>query len=294
MAERVAAAPQLQASKPSPSPRISFPTFPGSLSDPLPSAFFPASLGYAMTSPSSLSPALREFVEHPGPASLMLRSAPGTARDRVVEKLFAAFRGTCFFLSPPSPRGLSAPPGGARVLVVDQSLPPTTLDQAARTRAAWARLVRGGLPEYAESDFLWLPGALQEVWSRLDGSGPPALVVLDGWDRWVEAYLGLPSPPTPGFPDRASLERDLVRRMAQLPVHLVFLVEPSGSEALEFLVNTVVALGATPQEDRLLRLRSASSHRPRTPPSSGPGRAPRGPELTHPGSGPGQVFGASH
>lgn len=285
MAERVAAAPHLRAYKPSPSPRISFPSFPGGLPGPLPPSFFPGSLGVAMSSAPSLSPSLRQFLEHPGPLSLMLRSAPGPARNRVVRELFASFRGAGFLLSRSRPQDNLAGTDRSDVFIVEQSLPPATLDQAARTRSAWARVVRRGLTDYGEAGFLWLPGALQEVWSRLDDPGQRTLVVLDGWDRWVEEYLGSASPLIPGFPDRAALELDLVRRMGRFPVHLVFLVERNGSEALEFLVNTVVALGDTPQEDHLLRWKSASPHSPRAMPTSGHDHAPRGPELTPPGYG---------
>lgn len=290
MEEGIAAAPQLRSPKPTPSPRISFPALPGGPRGSYPPDPLPGSFGLVMTSAPDLTPSLREFLDHPGPISLMLRGPPGPSRDRAAQELLDSFRGTRFLLSRTASQVEARSTVHSDVSVVEQSLPPTTLDQAARVRAAWARVVRGGLRDYGEADFLWLPGALQEVWSRLREDGQPSLVVLDGWDRWVEEYLGSAPQPTPGFPDRASLEADLVRRMARLPVHLVFVVEGNGSEGLEFLVNAVVSLGESPQGDRLVRWKSRSPRGPRPGPSSTSHHVANGTGPAHPGLASGPAF----
>lgn len=212
-----------------------------------------------MSEPLALPGALRQLLERPGPFAMVLHLPPEADLERLGQALVASFPGRSVLLGWEEGEG-SAPFVATRV---GSSLPPTSLDQAARIRNAWGRLVRGPLSGQEElSDFLWLPGALQEAWSRLGPDPEPAMLVVRHWERWMKEYLGDPHQPLPGMPDHDRLLLLLLRQMARRAAHLVFLEDTDGGGSLEDAVDAVVSLGSDLSSGRLERLQRRSASRP--------------------------------
>lgn len=95
----------------------------------------------------------------------------------------------------------------------------------------------------------WLPPKLQELWRSLHPD-QPTLVAIDSWDSLVETYLGPPASSTERLPDRAEIERILVRSMGLVNAHIMLVVERNHDSQLDYLVDGIVNMDTAMQDGR--------------------------------------------
>ncbi|HTT14611.1 MAG TPA: gas vesicle protein GvpD P-loop domain-containing protein [Thermoplasmata archaeon] len=207
-----------------------------------------------------LPPEVREFLDLPGPQTLLVRGPPGSGKTTFGLALLEAFKGDRVLLitSRVSEGELVREfpwlgNGGRSIQIVDTSLQTETIREAAKMiERSREHLIGAESAEGREAtSFLWLPPPVQDAWSRLD-PGRRALVVIDSWDALIEQYLGSAANGH-GSPDRAEIERLLLRRMAQSPAHVVFILEREEQTALDYLVNGVLVARREMGEERLQR-----------------------------------------
>jgi len=143
--------------------------------------------------------------------------------------------------------------GGSTIQIVDTTTLEANVRDAARAAAAQQQVVEGtgpGARDFAE--FLWLPPPVQEAWSRLSPDSP-SIVVIDSWDALVEQYMGGTGPRSDEMPDRAEVERILLRQLGKSRAHVVIVLERRDETQLDYLVNGVVVTERTMGNDRLER-----------------------------------------
>jgi hypothetical protein len=195
---------------------------------------------------------LARFLSLPGPQSLLIRGLPGTGKTSLAISLLQGFQGSRFLITGrvgPSEVARSFPEiasregGGLRI--VDGSSLADSLERASELVKHLREMVRH--PDRDPStQALWLPEAVQEVWSELTPGGP-SMVVIDPWDALIERYLGTSPEPRAQPPTREAVERVLLWLFAQAPAHLVLLAERQEATHLDYLVNGVgvTSLGRT-------------------------------------------------
>jgi KaiC/GvpD/RAD55 family RecA-like ATPase len=216
-----------------------------------------------------LPPEVREFLDLPGPQTLLVRGPPGSGKTTFGLALLEAFKGDKLLLvtSRVSHEELVREfpwlgrDGGRSIQILDTALTTETVRETAHALAAARENLLGGDGQDARDaqSFLWLPSVLQDAWSRLDPDRR-ALVVIDSWDALVEQYLGA-SNGHGGEPDRGEIERMLLRRVAQTPAHVVFILEREEQTALDYLVNGVLVARRETGEERLQRWLTVSKLR---------------------------------
>jgi hypothetical protein len=195
---------------------------------------------------------LFQYLARPPPQSLLIRGEPGTGKTTFALGLLEQFPGRRFLVSTRvSPIELKAEfrwlDTGTGIHLIDAVRTPGDVRGAYRALGRVSELVAGTDHEPVARS-LWLPPAIQEVWSQADSSAP-SMVVVDSWDALVERYLGPPSH-LEGMPDRAEIERLLLDQMGQGPVYTVLVTERAEISQLDYLVNAVVE---TRSEDHVSR-----------------------------------------
>jgi len=212
-------------------------------------------------SPPKIPRELVEFLELPGPQPLLVRGPPGSGKSTLALALLEAFSGEKFLVTTRVPDrelrrefpGLSRA-GGNGITVVDATRAGDGVHDVARALAGTRShlLAEGGAGGKELGEFLWLPGPIQDVWASARPDRP-MMVVVDSWDALVESYMGGPADPGLPVPDRAEIERVLLRRMSQAPIHLVLLLESRAESQLDYLMNAVVETDLVAVEGRLER-----------------------------------------
>ncbi len=204
---------------------------------------------------------LQEFLNLPGPQTLLVRGPPGAGKTTLSLALLEAFKGSKILVTsrvPDRELGREFPwlgnNGGRSIQIIDTSDMQVTAHDISRTlrQRRETMLEVRGTEDRDAARFAWLPDPIQEAWSRLS-EDRPCLVVIDSWDALVESYLGGEPSTREPVPDRGQIERLLIRQMAKAPAHLVFVLEREDQTALDYLVNGVVVTRRETSDQRLTR-----------------------------------------
>ena len=203
---------------------------------------------------------LREFLSLPGPQSLLVRGPPGSGKTTLSLALLEAANGRRVLLTSrvsqsELQRGFPwlGENGGARINIVDTSNLDATIRDVGRSMAESSRLVDDSSAMSRElSEFLWLPSPVQEAWSQLPPDSP-SIVVIDSWDALIEQYTGGIGANNPELPDRAEVERMLLRHLGRGRSHVVIVLERREESQLDYLVNGVVVTQREMVNERLER-----------------------------------------
>jgi KaiC/GvpD/RAD55 family RecA-like ATPase len=203
---------------------------------------------------------LREFLSLPGPQSLLVRGPPGSGKTTLCLAMLEAAPGHKILLTSRVSqaelnRGFPwlGENGGARIQVVDTSNMDATIVDVGRSLASARHVVdeRGAQGRELE-EFLWLPTAVQEAWSRLPPDSP-SIIIIDSWDALVEQYLGGVGGKGPDLPDRHEVERILLRQLGRGRAHVIIVLERREESQLDYLVNGVLVTQREMVNDRLER-----------------------------------------
>jgi KaiC/GvpD/RAD55 family RecA-like ATPase len=205
---------------------------------------------------------LTDFLALPGPQSLLVRGPPGSGKSTLCLALLEAAAGhRVLVTSRVSHADLArafpwlGDDGAAHTIqIVDTSQSEERLRDVGMSMARRHELLDTGSPDSkAAAEFLWLPSAVQEAWSRLPENAP-AIVVIDSWDALVEQYLGGTSgTPAVDLPDRGEVERILLRALCRSRAHVVIVLERREESQLDYLVNGVIVTQREVSNDRMER-----------------------------------------
>lgn len=203
---------------------------------------------------------LRQFLDLPGPQSLLLRGPPGSGKSTMGLAILEAFAGRKVLVTTRVSRDellrafpwLNSPTVEPAHLIDASDHPGHAVD-AARVAERVSALVKPGTKDSRDlAEFLWLPPALQEAWSRLEEGGR-SIVVVDSWDALIEDYLGRSVSKETPLPDRAEIERLLLQRMQATAAHVVLVLERREETQLDYLVNGTVVTDREIRGERLER-----------------------------------------
>jgi KaiC/GvpD/RAD55 family RecA-like ATPase len=203
---------------------------------------------------------IREFLGLPGPQSLLVRGPPGSGKTTLCLAMLEAAAGARILVTSRVSQGelnrgfpWLGENGGSSIQIVDTTVLEANVRETARAAAAQSAVIDGGGRESREfSEFLWLPPPVQEAWSRLSPDAP-SIVVIDSWDALVEQYMGGAGPRSENLPDRAEVERILLRLLGKSRAHVVIVLERREESQLDYLVNGVVVTERMMGNDRLER-----------------------------------------
>ena len=173
--------------------------------------------------------------------TLLIRGAPGTGKTTLALGLLDSFPGRRVYVTGRVTRdhlGRSFPwlAYQERWEVIDLAEHPSSMGEARRMLDAATSLVAEPRSEELLQG-LWLPGPLQEAWSRI-GPDEEALLVVDPWNSLVAQYLVGAHDANDASADE--LQRILVNLVEASRIHLVLVMEGEEPTPLDYLVDGVV------------------------------------------------------
>ncbi len=203
---------------------------------------------------------LREFLTLPGPQSLLVRGPPGSGKTTLCLALLEAATGHRTLLTSRVSqtelfRGFPwlGENGGSQIQIIDTSGLEMNFHDIAKAKSETRRMVDdAAAPGRELSDFLWLPSPIQEAWAQVPADAP-SIIVIDSWDALIESYMGGVGPKSDDLPDRAEIERIMLRQLAKGRSHVVIVLERREETQLDYLVNGVVVTQRELGNDRLER-----------------------------------------
>jgi len=211
-------------------------------------------MGTAVRLPAELT----DFLQLPGPQSLIVRGPPGSGKTTLGLALLERAAGVKTLVSNrvSSDELIREFPwlgkdGASRIQLVDTT-DAQYEDVPAAKRGASKLLETERTDRNQLTEFFALPSAMQRAWSQLP-SDAPSTVVVDSWDALIENALTHGTTRPDGPTDRASIERTLLRWMGRAPTHLVLVLETDQQSQLDYLVNGVVVTRRELVDDRLER-----------------------------------------
>ncbi len=203
---------------------------------------------------------LQDFINGPGARSLLIRGAPGTGKTILSLAILEHFPRKRILVSSrvPEPELLHQLPELERLMrkgleLIDGSDGGLTVRATARLQGDPIHgLLKADAGRDGVSEFLWLPPALQDAWSRMPLS-EGTIVVIDSWDALIERYLGVPPTSSELLPNRDEIERLLLARMSRSNLLLVLVVERDTPTQLDYLADGVVRTSLLEEDERLER-----------------------------------------
>jgi KaiC/GvpD/RAD55 family RecA-like ATPase len=215
---------------------------------------------FGMSSAVRLPSELRQFLQLPGPQSLIIRGPPGSGKTTLGLALLEASGGDRILIS--NRVGLEelgrefpwlGENGTSRIQLVDASDLDVPLEGLKRAVTNSTMIQE---PDSSERrrllDFIALPPAIQDAWSRLPPDAP-STVVVDSWDALIEHFLGRHRVQPDFATDRPEVERLLLQWMGRSRTHLILILETDQQSQLDYLVNGVIVTRREFVNDRLER-----------------------------------------
>jgi KaiC/GvpD/RAD55 family RecA-like ATPase len=214
--------------------------------------------------PGAVPPEVDAFLALEGPQSLLIRGPPGTGKTSLAVGLLERYHGRRMFVTSrvdplqlrrqfPWLREADDDPATS-VAIIDSFGSEGSISSSARVVARAHEILTEPTLMSVDpaTEFLWLPPSVQEALGHVDEEHP-TLLVFDSWDALVEQFLGSPTAREAHVPDRASVERFLLRRVHAAGAHLILVVEREGPSHLDYLVDGVVSTGSQFVDERLER-----------------------------------------
>jgi hypothetical protein len=230
---------------------------------------------------SGLPMELEAFLALPGPRSLIVRGPPGSGKTTLALALLESFGGRRVLITGrvSQPEILRQFPwlgrhGECATHIVEAGdlnigpVPPDTVEALRSHPSSSTELPprspnlvpaslrdardRRGTDWRARRDLQGLPPELRTVLGQ-PVSADPSIIVIDSWDAVVEEYVGWEGPRNRELPDRAEMERTLLRQVRRGADHLVLVLERDEPSRLDYLVDGIVSTSWEPFEGHLER-----------------------------------------
>jgi KaiC/GvpD/RAD55 family RecA-like ATPase len=205
-------------------------------------------------------PELDAFVRLSTPQSLILRGPPGSGKTMLSLAMLESFPGRRVYVSLRVTRQAlldqipwlgRLPPGEVEIVDAATELDHIQLHARPMASSDDAALKEDELTQ-DESEFLWLPSAVQSAWSLTDPARP-TLVIFDSWDAIIDQYFERGVRPGEAVPSRSEIERKLLARMSRGNITLVLVLERDAPSVLDYHVNGIVETFRQSVEGRLER-----------------------------------------
>jgi KaiC/GvpD/RAD55 family RecA-like ATPase len=210
--------------------------------------------------PETVPAEFLRFLALPTNPSLLIRGEPGSGKTSLALALLERFPGRRILITTRTERDKlrSERPylatGQVGIEIAESDDPRENLRWTSQAINVLRARQRAGLApaRSATAETEWLPPAVRGLWRGLDPK-VDTLVAIDSWDALVEAYVGPPTAPRDGIPDRAELERLLLRQIALAGVRIALVLETAGPSQLDYLVDGILTTSRQTVDDRLER-----------------------------------------
>ncbi|MGP8072612.1 MAG: RAD55 family ATPase [Thermoplasmata archaeon] len=209
--------------------------------------------------PSGVPAEMMDFAALPGFQPLIIRGPPGAGKTTIALTMADAWDGPVIYVSTRVSKDelLAEFPylrfdGGRDITIIDGRQFELSADQAVQSLSGLGATLMDGEGLSTVRDFLFLPGPLQEMMSRLV-PGRRTMVIVDAWEPILEGFLGSGGGSGPSKIDRTEVERLLLKLFSRENIVLCLLLERSDPSPLDYLVNGVVVAEREQNGSELIR-----------------------------------------